>query len=65
MYTLGLGVLKNDVYADMWWSIAGSNGDENALKNRDMVVGMMTPSQLKKHKTLPVNVSVRDTRIVE
>jgi hypothetical protein len=61
----GTGVIQDNVYAHMWWNIAASSGDKNAVTNRDIVAGKMTPSQLEKAKTLPVNVSVRTTKGVE
>ena len=48
-------------------NIAASSGDKDAVKYRDIAAGMMTPSQIteaQKHRNLPVNVSVRNTRIV-
>ena len=64
-YALGQGVPKDYVRADMWYIIAESNGDKHATRDRSIVAKLMTPLQLKKHKTLPVNMSVRNTRIVE
>jgi hypothetical protein len=64
-YALGQGVPKDYVRADMWYIIAESNGDKHATRDRSIVTKLMTPLQLKKHKTLPVNMSVRNTRIVE
>ena len=37
MYYNGQGVLQNNVYAHMWWNIAASNGNDGAMKNRDIV----------------------------
>jgi hypothetical protein len=53
MYDLGDGVLKDYVYAHMWYNIAASSGkSKNASKNRDIVAGKMTPSQLEKAQDL-------------
>ena len=53
MYGNGTGVIQDDVYAHMWWNIAASSGEsKNASKNRDMVAGRMTPSQLEKAQDL-------------
>ena len=52
MYYDGQGVIQDKVYAHMWWNIAASNGDKGAVKNRDKVAGMMTPSQLEKAQDL-------------
>ena len=51
-YVLGQAVLKDYVYAHMWLNIAASSEDKNAVKGRDMVAGMMTPSQLEKAQDL-------------
>ena len=48
MYGLGQGVIQDNVYAHMWLTIAASSGEsQNASKNRDIVAGWMTPSQLE------------------
>jgi hypothetical protein len=53
MYVLGRGVLKNNVRAHMWWSIAAPSGkSKHASKNRDKVAKQMTPSQLEKSQDL-------------
>ena len=43
----GMGVLKDYVYAHMWWNIAASSRHKNAVKNRDLLAKKMTPSQLE------------------
>jgi uncharacterized protein len=40
------------VYAHMWWNIAASSGDADAVKNRDIIAGKMTVSQLEKAQEL-------------
>ena len=35
MYEKGKGVLQDDIYANMWYNIAASSGDENADKARE------------------------------
>jgi TPR repeat protein len=52
MYATGQGVLKDEVYAHMWWNIAASNGKGEAQSNRDKVVEKMTPSQIEKAQQL-------------
>ena len=52
MYGMGKGVLRDYVRAHMWWNIAAAQGDENAIKNRDKVAGMMTSSQLEEAQKL-------------
>ena len=46
MYENGQGVPQDNVYAHMWWNIAASSGDKDAVKNRDIVAEKMTPSQI-------------------
>ena len=38
--------------AHMYWNIAAVSGHENAIKNRDIVEEVMTPSQLEKAQDL-------------
>ncbi len=52
MYVRGQGVIQDDVYAHMWLNIAASSGDADAVKNRDIVAGIMTASQLEKAQEL-------------
>ena len=42
--------------------IATSSGNKNAVEKRDIIAKRMTPSQLENVQTLPVNVSVRNTK---
>ncbi|MDP6725495.1 MAG: hypothetical protein QF536_09930, partial [Arenicellales bacterium] len=41
------GVIKDYVYAHMWFKIAASSGHKDASKNRDIVSKRMTSSQLE------------------
>ena len=43
-YYNGEGVPKHFVHASMWWHIAASSGYENAIQNRNILAGMMTPA---------------------
>ena len=52
MYGNGQGVTQDKVYAHMWWNIAASSGHARAVKNRDIVAGRMTASQLEKAQDL-------------
>ncbi len=53
MYANGTGVLQDYVRAHMWFNIASiSRKSKNAPKNRDIVAGKMTPSQLEKAQDL-------------
>jgi hypothetical protein len=36
----------------MWWNLAASQGDVNAIKNRDIVVTKMTPAQIAEAQRL-------------
>ena len=51
MYYKGLGVPVDYVYSYMWANIAASSGiagvNEIALKGRDLIAKLMTPSQLE------------------
>ena len=51
-YAMGQGVLLDDVYAHMWFNIAVSNGDDDAMKNRDIVAKRMTTEQLAEAQKL-------------
>jgi len=52
MYKNGQGVIQDDVYAHMWWNIAASSGNKNAVKSRGIVAKRMTPSQIAKAQKL-------------
>ena len=43
MYYNGLGVAKDMVLAYAWFNLAAINGDESAIKNRDMAEGQLDP----------------------
>ena len=51
-YYNGEGVIQDNVYAHMWWNIAASSGDASAVKNRDIVAGKMTASDISKAQEL-------------
>ena len=46
MYAKGAGVIQDSVYAHMWWNIAASTGDKDAVSNRDIVANQMTPADI-------------------
>ena len=48
----GRGVTQDNVYAHMWWNIAASSGDENAIGNRDIVTKRMPSSQVERAREL-------------
>ena len=52
MYYIGLGIIQDNVYAYMWYNIAASGGDANAVNERDVIAKKMTPSQLEKAQDL-------------
>jgi TPR repeat protein len=52
MYAFGTGVLKDYVYAHMWWNIGAMNGSKEGAKLRDFVEKEMTPSQLAEARKL-------------
>ena len=46
MYGNGQGVLQDYVRSHMWFNIAASSGDEDAVKNRDIVAKRLTPADI-------------------
>ena len=52
MYYNGQGVLQDNVYAHIWWSIAASNGAGDAVKNRDIAAKRMTTEQVAQAQKL-------------
>ena len=46
MYGTGRGVIQDNVYAHMWLNIAASQGDKNAVKNRDIVAKRMNSTDI-------------------
>ncbi len=50
MYSLGRGVLQDDVLAHMWFSLAASRSvgerRENAVENLDFAASLLTPAAL-------------------
>ena len=52
MYANGDGVIQDYVYAYMWFNIAASQGNKDAIKNRDIVAQEMTSSQIAKAQKL-------------
>ena len=60
MYIAGQGVLQDNVYAHMWFNIVASAGDEDATKNRDIVAGVMTPSDISKAQQLARECVAKD-----
>ena len=52
MYTNGEGVPQDYVSAHMWLNLSGSNGDEDAVKGRNIVEKKMTKQQIEKAKEM-------------
>jgi len=52
MYALGMGMLKDYVYAHMWGYIAVSIGVKDKGKVRDFVEKKMTPAQIAEAQKL-------------
>ena len=55
MYANGRGVPQDYVLAHMWWNLAGSNGDKDAVGNRNIVEKKMTPSQIAQAQEMARN----------
>ena len=52
-YDIGYqGVQQNYVQAHKWWNLAAVSGDKDAIKNRDIVAGKMTPPQIAEAQKL-------------
>ena len=52
MYANGQGVPRDYVMAHMLWNVAIVSGYKSATENRDIVAGLMTPSQIEKAQDL-------------
>ena len=52
VYREGLGVIQDNVYAHMWFNIAGSVGHAQATKNMDLVAKKMTAADISKAQEL-------------
>jgi hypothetical protein len=39
-------VLQDKIYAHMWWNIAASSGNKDAVKKRDIIAKRMTPADI-------------------
>ncbi|MDA1021898.1 MAG: sel1 repeat family protein, partial [Proteobacteria bacterium] len=48
----GKGVTQDNVYAHMWYNIGASNGDADAVTNRDIVAKEMTPADISNAQKL-------------
>jgi len=52
MYARGQGVALDYVRAYMWFDLGAASGYAPAVKNRDIVAQLMTPSLIEKAKKL-------------
>ena len=55
MHDNGKGVPQDYVLAYKWWIIAGSNGDKDAVKNRNIIEKSMSKQQIEKAQELARN----------
>ena len=46
MYIQGEGVIKDKIYAHLWWKIAASNGDKDASKSINEIIKKMTTKEI-------------------
>ena len=46
MYGNGKGVPQDYIRAHMWWNLAASSGNKNAVNGRDIVAKRMTPADI-------------------
>jgi S1-C subfamily serine protease len=59
MYYLGEGVPQNFKLAYVWESLAAAQGNENAIKNRDITAKKLTPQQLSEAQDLAAKIQYR------
>ncbi len=52
MYAEGQGGRQDFVQAHMWFDLAAASGDSSARKNRDIIAGKMTVSQIAEAQRL-------------
>jgi hypothetical protein len=55
MYRDGLGVLQHYALAHMWFNLCGSSGDQDCVKNRNIVEEKISPSQIEKSQEMARN----------
>lgn len=48
MYQQGLGVVKDNVLAHMWFTLSSANGNLKAIQSRDSLAAVMTAEQIIK-----------------
>ena len=47
MYYKGQGLSQDYTRANMWWNIAASQGNEDAIRGRDIIEEQMIPAQVE------------------
>ena len=52
MYQTGIGVLADNVLAQMWFNLFGANGDSNGAKKREKIAKDMTPEDISKAQAM-------------
>jgi uncharacterized protein len=52
MYANGRGVPQDYILAHMWYNLTAAQGDQDAIKNRDLIAGNMTPAQIAEAQRL-------------
>jgi len=52
MYREGQGVPQDYTQAHMWFNLSGAGGNADAIKNRDILAGKMTPDQIAEAQRL-------------
>ncbi|MCZ4279802.1 hypothetical protein O4H49_03370 [Kiloniella laminariae] len=62
MYLNGEGVTQDDVFTHMWWNIAGSAGDSDAVKDRGILERRMTAAQIAEAEKLARECIARDLK---
>ena len=60
MYFNGQGVIQDYTRAHMWWNIAASQGDQDAIGNRDAVTKQLTPADISKAQDMARECVAKD-----
>ena len=60
MYAIGHGVLQDYTRAHMWFNLAAVKSESNAIKNRDLIVKLMTPQQIAEAQKLARECQARN-----
>ena len=60
MYSNGQGVVQDHVRAHMWWNLAATKGDADAVKNRDIVAAKMTTQKIAEAQKLARECQARN-----